>query len=151
MSTSYGLSCPEHDQATSAYCAQGSPGRDSLAAIWRVRESLRVFRESPVMSAIISGHEWLGVEDAHDVEDFVIDHRHCNVEIVSEYGDRELPDDALNRVTEPDADEIVRIVLRRLEFPDDAIDRTCHAIVDALDATRILNNRRRPERLRGGV
>lgn len=150
MSTSYGLACPEHDAGTGTI-AQTRTGAESLAALWRIRGPLWAIRESPAWNALIRGHVWLCVDDADVAEDFIAAHRECAVEIVSEHGDRELPDDVADGHTEADADEIVRVVLERLGFPDDAIDRTCHAIVDALDGQRLLNYHRRPARLRGGL
>jgi hypothetical protein len=151
VSTSYGLACPEHDQECGRYVGRQNVGRQSLAAIWAIREHLAAVRESPAWAQLIKGHTWLGIDDTEAVEEFVVAHRRCPVELVSEYGDRELPDDVARGLAEPDADEIVRVVLTRLQFPDDAIDRTVPAIVDALDATRVLSYNRRPARLRGGV
>lgn len=150
MSTSYGFACPEHDQETGTV-AQTRTGAESLAAIWRIRGPLAEVYADPAWERVIDGHTWLCVDDATAAERFAVQHRLCPVELVSEYGDRELPDDVAAGREEPDADAIVRQVLTRLGFPADAVERTTGAIVDALDGTRVLNYRRRPARLKGGL
>jgi hypothetical protein len=147
MSTSYGLACPTHKATTDRFIAQQTLGRQTLAGMWDVRDVVAGMARLERFQVV--GPKWFGIDDPEDAVLFIVQHRDClGVEMVNEYGDRELIEDVIAEEHEPDADEVVRETLAERGFPADVIDRTCISIVDALDRRRILNAHRRPERLR---